>query len=148
MEGDNHVSNYPSIPSWVVLVLCIFSLGLYPIWWFYSRAAIVNGHQTGGISLWQIHILAIIAALNVGLEFIPTLMLPELLASVIFWGHLAVYFWVVFCFKSEIESSLYLSKVRDFQISMFLSFILSTVYFQYKINGSALEVRSHVKQST
>lgn len=148
MQAEHSILDYPSIPSWGVLILSIATLGLYPIWWFYSRAKIINGVQADSISNWQIHILAAVALLNVALDLIPGLALPEILINCIFWGHLGVYFWVVFCFKSEIESSLYLNKVREFQLSMFLSFILSPIYFQYKINDAASEVGSYANEST
>jgi len=108
----------------------------------------MNSAQPDSISYWQIHFLAIVAVLDVTLYLVPSLSLPELLASCVFWGHLAVYFWVVFCFKSEVESALFQNKVREFQLSMLLSFILSSIYFQYKINGAASEVGGYAGEST
>lgn len=128
-------------------MLSILTLGLYPIWWFYSRAKAINRVQVDSISYWQIHILAVVAFLNVALDLIPGLVLPEILANCIFWGYFGVYFWVVFCLKSEIESSLYQNKVREFQLSMFLSFVLSPVYFQYKINDAVSEVGVHANEN-
>ncbi len=123
----------------LVVVLSVFTLWLYPIWWFYSRISEINKVNTRKVTMWGVIVVGVFSVISLAFDFFwPGA--PTLAANLLRAVYLVSYFVLVFTIKSEIEGVLYSSGISSFHLSPLLSFILSPIYFQYKINSSQQEL--------
>jgi hypothetical protein len=147
IESEFHVLELPTISIWLVLIMSFATYWLYSIYWFYSRASIINELRGGAIDLRFIVALGIFSLASLVMDFIPIPALPEGILLTFFLANLALYFYVIFTLIGEIEGIIYDSGAPNFQVAPFLAFFFSPVYLQYKINSAIIHASGEVRGS-
>lgn len=132
--SDKNVQILGRFTAWGVFALTILTLGIYPIYWMYSRAKIINTLHEDKISS-ALLILFVVA---------------EILwySSVIFGGseaaiqaggviavvNMVLYLIVLFTIRNRLQDIVNRSGNKQYKVGIVLTFFFFVIYLQYKIN--------------
>lgn len=120
--------------AWGVFGLGIITLGIYPIYWLYSRSNTANEFATNQIEKnWLVALIVILA-----LSFVSGLLGDSgaalLVGLAIQIAYIVAYVVVAFKLKSSLSEIMSGGSSETYQLSGLLTFFFSAIYFQYKIN--------------
>ena len=142
-KGTEKIKQLNRFTTWGVVGLTIITLGIYFIYWMYSRTKVLNNQlSTDKIAGWLIAICVFLYILTIGLSYGPLLtsLNPEMivtLASISLVASLIniVFFltWI-YTFRNRINKLSGSHKGDSLWLGGVLTFFISVYYFQYKIN--------------
>lgn len=124
--------NFQRFSAWWVFLLTIITLGIYPIYWTFTRAQTANRiHENQIASAWLAAMVALYA-----LTFLAEYAFPEmegifLLANI---GYLVAYLTCLFKVKNRLQDLMSKSTGSTYTLSPILTFFFNSIYLQYKIN--------------
>ena len=134
------VTNFPRQSAWAVFGLALITLGIYPYFWLYSRAKIVNEIHEKPISLQLVGSLIVLALLNYTTNFWGETMPAAIAVLVVTVVSLVIYIMVVFKFRNRLQDILTRSSGTQYKVGGIMAFFFYSIYFQYKINECSDEV--------
>ena len=131
VDLDNRIKNFERFSAWWVFGLTIITLGIYPIYWLYTRSNTVNSLRKKKISS---VLLVSLVVFTIG-SFISEVFEPtggEGLLMAIYAAvniiYVVLYLIVLFKLRNRLNEI-----VKD-NINPILTFFLSAIYLQYAVN--------------
>lgn len=140
--NSNNLKQLPRFSAWWVLLLSIVTIGIYPLWWLYSRASTLNQIQSRPIAIELVYVLAVLLVGSFVLGFVAgfsdtSYALIENTISIAYW---VIYLIVAYSIRSRLHD-MFQKEGHNGKIGPILTFFFSTLYLQYKIN-EAIDVTS------
>lgn len=134
VKHDGQAFPFERFTAWGVFGLSVITLGIYPIYWLYSRSNIANEVSPTKIEkFWLVALLV-----STALSFVAGLFSETgvaLFANVaIQIAYIVAYVVVAFKLKSILSGIMSQGSSEIYQLSGLLTFFFSAIYFQYKIN--------------
>ncbi|WP_428240582.1 DUF4234 domain-containing protein [Gynuella sp.] len=129
---------YKRVSVWNMLFLTIVTLGIYPIYWMYSRTWLLNIITREGISSSVIRIALVSGAVYVISPILGQVLLGRQFAAAV--GLFAAVSYIVFALiwifglRAEISRIARSQGQSDFHANAILTFFFQVFYLQYKIN--------------
>ncbi len=145
--GDKEgITHFRRFSAWAVFGLSLITLGIYALYWLYTRSKIINGFHTRKIADGLILGCVTVFVLSMFTELLVWLYgeseLLEVingLASILYF---VLYLVLLFTFRNRL---LHLIGSR---INPILTFIFSCIYLQYKINVAIDESRRFLLETS
>ena len=130
--GADGIGNFKRFSAWGVLGLSIITLGIYPIYWLYTRANTINEFHSTKISVVVINafILLVLASTgaSIAIEFYPDNEILNILNAVSSLAYFVSYLVLLFTIRNRLR------EITKKSINPVLTFFGTAIYFQYKIN--------------
>ena len=128
-KNDNQkIHEFTRFSAWGVFGLLIITLGIYPIYWHYTRAEKINSFHDNKINKAWLIALVLSFILSIFMEFLGDSNIELILSLVVSIVYLVAYIVVSFSIRNRLQD---ITKTR---ISGILTFFFSAIYLQYKIN--------------
>lgn len=128
------IAYFKRFSAWAVFGLSLITLGIYPLYWLYSRSKTLNGFHTrkiaGGLIMGAVVAFAVLVLTEVLIEpYTQSVLLAriDLLSNI---AYLALYIILLFTFRNR------LLDLTGSRINPILTFLFGCIYLQYKINGA------------
>ena len=124
--------------TWAVIGLSVITLGIYALYWLYTRTERLNQHTDAPIgsafisSAFVFYVLSLIPTLNYFMEINATLVAVMSLASII--SPILMYVWF-FKIRNRINQLLNTAKGDESWLGPIYTFFFTIYYIQYKINS-------------
>ncbi|OUS26486.1 hypothetical protein A9Q99_18300 [Gammaproteobacteria bacterium 45_16_T64] len=137
-ESVADIDNFKRFSAWGVLGLSIITLGVYSMYWFYTRTEIINRIQKDVIPTF-VSVGALVSyVVYFGASMISEEQMedPMLLTFVLIstLTYIVLYLWWVFAFRNRLLAVAIDNGRSDFKVGVILTFIFQAIYLQYKIN--------------
>lgn len=133
-NSDSSITQFKRFSAWGVFGLTIITLGIYPIYWLYSRASVINTIHEDKISGGLLVSLVLITIMSFFTGFVedkPEFALANLIVTVLY---LVITLTVLFKIRNRLQVIMSDSHKSIYNLNPFLTFFLTTIYLQYKIN--------------
>lgn len=129
VDPDAGIKNFERFSAWGVFGLSLITLGIYPIYWLYTRSKTLNSFHSNKISpiLLSLFIVFVIASFFSGL-FEPTEETIIISLAVINVIYTILYLMVLFKLRNRLNEL-----VID-NINPVITFFGSAIYLQYALN--------------
>jgi len=125
------LGNFKRFTTWGVFGLTLITYGIYPIYWLYTRSKVLNESIENKMSngLLASFIVICVGSLLFGLvALFVTNDIVAIVNGVLSIGYLILYLMVLFKFRSRFSAA------TSVKLSGIITFLLSVIYLQYKIN--------------
>ncbi len=133
--NDSSILKFSRFSAWGVFGLTIITLGIYPIYWMYTRATIVNSLHEKKISSALLNSLVVVTILSFLSNFISESGMALLLAgAVVSIVYLVIYLMVLFKIRNRLQDIINRSSKTEHVLGTGFTFFFFTIYLQYKIN--------------
>jgi len=135
-DGLSHV--FERFSTWATIGLSVITLGIYAIYWLYSRTEQLNKHSEAPISSAFInttvvfYVLSLIPNLNYFMEINATLIAAFGAVSVV--SFVLMYVWI-YKIRNRINLLLNTGKGDDSWLGPIYTFFFTIYYLQYKTNS-------------
>lgn len=116
--------NFKRFSAWGVFGLTVITLGIYYIYWLYTRATIANSIHDNKISPTLLKVFIGLAIAS----FVTSFVDPSPLVAIINLSYFVVFLICLFKLKKRLED------ILAKNLSPVLTFFFSAIYLQYKIN--------------
>ncbi len=130
--GTEGAANFKRFSAWGVFGLTIITFGLYPIYWLYTRAQVINGFHSTKISLPLLQAFLVFVIASLALEITAAVLSENefiaIVNGVVSIVQVVLYLVVLFTVRNRLVEIL----GRD--IGPVLTFFAASIYLQYKIN--------------
>ncbi|WP_193162454.1 DUF4234 domain-containing protein [Microbulbifer hainanensis] len=128
------MSEFSRFSAWGVFGLSLITLGIYPIYWLYTRANIINQHHENKISMVWLNLLVIsfIIAFFGGFLGQSAAVATLLLATNIVY--MVSYLASLFKVRNRLQDMMNERFGAKYSVGPVLTFFFSAIYLQYKIN--------------
>ena len=137
-QAEKAIGNFKRFSAWGVVGLSVITLGIYFMYWLFTRSQRLNGfyhHKIASIYVWGTLITYIIyMAFSSFVEELadqPILLIIGIAGSV---GYMILYVGLVFAFRNRLLEMAREDGNSEFKIGPVMSFFFQALYFQYKIN--------------
>ncbi|WOX05520.1 DUF4234 domain-containing protein [Microbulbifer pacificus] len=133
VANDDLISgNFQRFSAWWVFLLTFVTLGIYPVYWVYTRAQTVNRIQEDQIAPAWINLMAI----GLVLSFVADFVFPEqgIVYLILYVTYLVTYVASLFKVKNRLNSLMSKSTGSNYELSPVMTFLFNSIYLQYKIN--------------
>ena len=120
--------------AWGVFALTIITLGVYPIYWLYSRATVVNTIHEKPISSGLLVSLVVVTILSLVSNSFGESDVALISAGVIAVAYMVIYFMVLFKVRNRLVDIINDSSDTVYKLGPVMTFFFFTIYLQYKIN--------------
>ena len=128
------VSKFKRFSAWGVFGLSLITLGIYPLYWLYSRSKVLNSFHDNVISKVLLNIFILVAILSFSTGYLsssmPTNTVFAIADGVLILPYLILYLTVLFKFRNRLR------EITGDVVGPVLTFFFSAIYLQYKINES------------
>lgn len=136
---ENSIEIFGQFSTWAVFGLSIITLGIYNIYWLYTRTRLLNKLKyVDPVSENFMKITTAIYVLSMPLGFIdgflaqyPYILLLTKLVSAT--GTIMALVWV-FMFRNQLNSFLYQSDKPTSKLGPVMTFLFQIIYLSYKVN--------------
>jgi len=136
-KNDNQkIHEYKRFSAWGVFGLAIITLGIYSLYWLYSRAEKTNSLQEKQIAKHWLIGLVMTTILSFVVELLGDSAPVAILGLVISIGYLVCYVVVAFGIRDGLKN------IIKTDLNGILTFFFSSIYLQYKINEAIDNTRS------
>ncbi len=133
--NNGKLKQLPRFSAWWVFLLNIVTLGIYPLWWLYSRASTLNQIQSRPIALELIYVLVVVLLGSFALGFVAGFSGEE---YAVIENSLSIAYWVLYLITAfTIRNRLhdvFIEEGHHVRTGPILTFFFSSIYLQYKIN--------------
>ena len=133
VASDDQISgNFDRFSAWWVFLLTIVTLGIYPVYWVYTRAQTVNRIQDNQIAPAWLYLMVIFFVLTIVIGFIA----PENvnLANGLNIAYFVTLLASLFKVKNRLQKLMSESTGSNYTLGPVLTFFFHSIYLQYKIN--------------
>ncbi|MBO9489455.1 DUF4234 domain-containing protein [Endozoicomonas sp. G2_1] len=138
-NGDNPVLQFQRKSSWLVFFLCIITLGIYFVYWLYTRTAVLNQASpekkvSTNLLYTYLGIYIIYTILSIIVDGTNTAL--SIVSGGVAIAYLVVYVMFVFSWRSVLRDVINANSTTENYVNVngILTFFFSSLYFQYKIN--------------
>ncbi|MCK5901791.1 MAG: DUF4234 domain-containing protein [Cocleimonas sp.] len=135
------VKQFPRFTTWAVVGLSIITMGIYTIYWLYSRTQILNTLlPENKIPSWLTTSSLIVFFLYLVMSFAPLAnngVMPngmDAFSLVINLAYIVLFITWAFSFRSRLNTLSGSNKGDLFWLGGILTFFINVYYFQYRIN--------------
>lgn len=132
--SDDSIQSFNRFSAWWVFGLTILTLGIYPYYWMYSRAKIINSMHQDKISPVLMFLFLIVVALSYASGFFGDSQAAVLVGLVITLVYLVLYLMVLFKIRNRLQDIMNRSSNHEHKLGPVLTFFFYAIYLQYKIN--------------
>lgn len=131
VDPDSGIKNFERFSAWAVFGLTIITLGIYPIYWMYTRSQTLNTFYHDKISpvLLTAFVIFVIVSFFSGM-FEPTEMSLVGALAIVNVVYTVLYLTVLFKLRNRLNDL-----VED-NINPVITFFGSAIYLQYAVNKS------------
>ena len=137
-SGPDAIAEFPRFSAWAVFGLLIITLGIYSVYWLYSRTNILNritsqpipSSFTSFVLVGYVMVFAIAFASGMSPDDESLAIVSTLLSFII---NISMLVWF-FKIKNRINDLTATSRGDALWIGPILTFLFNTIYLQYKIN--------------
>ncbi len=132
--NDKSILWFGRFTAWGVFGLTIITLGIYPYYWMYSRAKIINSLHEDKIPLILPVLLIGFVILSYASSFFGESAAAVIAGLAITVNYLALYIAVVFKIRNRLQDIINRSSNKQYKLGAILTFFFYAIYLQYKIN--------------
>ena len=135
--------------AWFVFGLSIITIGIYPIYWMYTRAKIINSLHENKISSTLLTSLIIVTVLSYGLDFfgsdndLESEISIDIVGLFIGLVYLILYLVVLFKIRNRLQIIINRTSNQSYELGSVFTFFFFVIYLQYKINQSIDELHEN-----
>ncbi len=121
--------------AWAVFGLTVITLGIYPLYWMFTRAGTINTLHENKISSALLISLVVVTILSFGSNFLDQTQ-PEVIIAGMVIGivYMVLYLMVLFKIRNRLQDILSDAYGQSFRVGPVLTFFFFAIYLQYKIN--------------
>ena len=130
-SGNRPILNFDRFSAWGVFFLCLFTFGIYAVYWLVSRANKTNALAKHQVNQNLIYGYIAIYAINFVLAFTDISEVLSAMASII---SLIVGLVFIFSLRTSLKELINEGSNEPVHLSGILTFFFYAIYFQYKIN--------------
>ncbi|CAA0109133.1 Uncharacterised protein [BD1-7 clade bacterium] len=128
----NGIENFERFSAWWVFLLSAVTLGLYQIYWLYTRSTTMNSLHDKKIPKWTLMgvvvSMTVLMAADVASEFIQADQILNIVSIVSNVFYIGLYVYVLFALKNRLEG------IINSPLNGIFTLFGSVIYLQYKIN--------------
>ncbi len=132
-DGEG-IGSFERFSAWAVFGLSLITFGIYPIYWMYTRAKVINLHHEDRISMVWLNLLVISTILSFASGFLGESELALGIAGVLNLVYLVAYLASLFKIRNRLQDMMHKSFGQKFALGPVMTFFFSAIYLQYKIN--------------
>jgi hypothetical protein len=132
--SNKNVQNLGRFTAWGVFGLTVITLGIYPIYWMYSRAKIINSIHEEKISSAVLILFVVVEILWYSSVFFSVSGAVIQVGGVIAVVNSVLYLIVLFTIRNRLRDIVNRSGTKQYKVGIVLTFFFSVIYLQYKIN--------------
>lgn len=134
-QPQGKIVNFKRFTAWGVFGLSVITLGIYPIYWMYSRALTVNDNHGNKISMGLLHGLIAATVFSFAAEFLGDSETAAMVSLVVTVAYMVLYLIVLFTLRARLQDIINVNNSPYNQpLSGVLTFLFNCIYLQYKIN--------------
>ena len=133
-NSSSEIHNFTRFSAWAVFFLSLFTAGIYPVYWLYSRSTTLNEtHESKIHKAWLISLVAI-TLLSFASSFFGDSEMAIVLALLVSVAYLVIYITVLFMVRNRLQTVIQNSSNNSLSVGPVLTFFFNCIYLQYKIN--------------
>lgn len=121
--------------AWAVFGLTVITLGIYPLYWMYTRAGSINKIHENKISSALLISLVVVTLLSFASNFLdqtqPEMVIGGMVVGIVY---MVLYLIVLFKIRNRLQDILSQAQAGSFHVGPVLTFFFFCIYLQYKIN--------------
>ncbi|KZY48172.1 MULTISPECIES: DUF4234 domain-containing protein [Pseudoalteromonas] len=129
--GNKPILNFDRFSAWGVFFLCLFTFGIYSVYWLVSRTNKANALAKNQVSQGLVYGYVALYVINIGLAFTS---IPEGLSAIVSLASFVVGIVLVFSLRTSIKELINEGSNEPVHLGGILTFFFNVIYFQYKIN--------------
>lgn len=129
--GNKPILNFDRFSAWGVFFLCLFTFGIYSVYWLVSRTNKANALAKNQVSQGLVYGYVALYIINIGLAFTS---IPEGLSAIVSLASFVVGIVLVFSLRTSIKELINEGSNEPVHLGGILTFFFNVIYFQYKIN--------------
>lgn len=129
--GNKPILNFDRFSAWGVFFLCLFTFGIYSVYWLVSRTNKANALAENQVSQNLVYGYIALYVINIGLAFTS---IPEGLSAIVSLVSFVVGIVLVFSLRTSIKELINEGSNEPVHLGGILTFFFNVIYFQYKIN--------------
>ena len=135
-SNDNKsILEFKRFSAWGVAGLSIITLGIYPVYWLWSRAEIINRLHDKKITKPWLIALVTTTIVSTVMSLVPSEDPTFLIvSSVMGLAYFVPYIVVLFRSRNNLQDIMGAENNQTYKLNGVLTFFASTIYLQYKIN--------------
>jgi len=127
------MQGFTRFSAWGVFGLSIITLGIYPIYWMYTRARVVNNIHENTISDALLYSIIVITILSFGIAFFEETDIIIMINGIITLIYVVLTITLIFKIRNRLQDIMNGGNL-SYYLSPVLTFFFTSLYLQYKIN--------------
>ena len=131
---DKSILEFKRFSAWGVFGLTIITLGIYPYYWMYTRAKVINSVHDDKIPMAWPTSLFVIFILSYATSFIGESNEAIIANLVITVVYLVLYVIVLFKIRNRLQVIINRSGNKEYRLGPLMTFFFYAIFLQYKIN--------------
>ncbi len=131
-SGD--ITNFKRISAWWVFGLSIITLGIYPVYWMYTRSKTLNSFHRNEIPMYLPNTLVIIVVASFAAAFFEQSEIGMQISLLINILYMVIYLTVLFTLRSRLMEVMNGPSAGKYYIGPVITFFFNAIYLQFKIN--------------
>lgn len=139
---DSRILQFKRFSAWGVFGLSIITLGIYPIYWLYSRTMTANTLHEDKIPQILLYGMLIGLVINLASNFAGDNELLIMGGAIFSLLYMVCYLMVLFKLRNRLRDFMNGAGGNQYVLNGILTFFFSSIYLQYKIN-ECLDQRSN-----
>ena len=133
-DNNKSILQFKRFSAWAVFGLSFITLGIYPIYWLYTRAGVVNSIHENKISAALLVSMVLVTVVSFASSFLGESEVAVIASGVISIAYIVIYFLVLFKVRNRLVDIMNRSSRSQYKLSPVLTFFFFSIYLQYKIN--------------
>ena len=133
-DNDKSILQFKRFSAWGVFGLSFITLGIYPIYWLYTRAQVVNSIHEKQISSALLMLMVLVTILSFGSSFFGESDVAVIVGLVVAVAYMGIYIMVLFKVRNRLVDIMNNSCASVYKLGPVLTFFFFSIYLQYKLN--------------
>ena len=133
-DNDKSILQFKRFSAWGVFGLSFITLGIYPIYWLYTRAQVVNSIHEKQISSALLMSMVLVTILSFASSFFSESDVAVIVGLVVAIAYMVIYILVLFKVRNRLVDIMNNSCATVYKLSPVLTFFFFSIYLQYKLN--------------
>ncbi|WP_462179628.1 DUF4234 domain-containing protein [Pseudoalteromonas gelatinilytica] len=129
--GNKPILNFDRFSAWGVFFLCLFTFGIYSVYWLVSRTNKANALAKNQVSQGLVYGYVALYIVNIALSFAG--ISPEI-GGIMSLISFVVAIVLIFSLRTSIKELINEGSNEPVHLGGILTFFFNVIYFQYKIN--------------
>ena len=134
-NSNDKIRNFKRFSAWGVFGLSMITLGIYPIYWLWTRSETINSMQEGRIAKPLLIAMVVSTIISTLISFIPgedpTLLAVSGLLGI---AYFVFYLMVLFKVRNSLQDIMSNGSQETYKLNGVYTFFANVIYLQYKIN--------------